>query len=381
MNKLHLCIIAAFLFVVSGCSETHQEPVPTNTVTEQVRTTPANPTATPSPTPTFTPTPSPTPTSIPVPALTSPNVTPTPTPFHTNPTATPTTQAIATPVPSSIRTPTPWPTPTPTPTPWSAPTPTPMFTSVTYALTVRAIPTSLPVYDRGDWNHWVDADGDCQDTRAEVLINESAVPVSFDGCRVVSGEWNGFFNGQTLTDASKVDIDHMVPLSNAHRSGGWQWDSQTKKNFANDISETDHLIAVSASANRSKGDRGPEAWKPTNVSYWCQYAKDWAAIKARWQLSVTNAELIALQQMTSTCQGAVYYTTTVIYDSPIPTPTPTPSSSLLYDPFGADRNCGDFPLWADAQAFFEAAGGPTSDPHRLDGNADGIACQSLPGAP
>ena len=65
----------------------------------------------------------------------------------------------------------------------------------------------------------------------------------------------------------------------------------------------------------------------------------------------------------------------------MPTPTQTPSSSLLYDPFGADRNCGDFPLWADAQAFFEAAGGPTSDPHRLDGNADGIACQSLPGAP
>ncbi len=221
------------------------------------------------------------------------------------------------------------------------------------------------------------------------MINESAVPVSFDGCRVVSGEWSGFFKGQTLIDASKVDIDHMVPLANAHRSGGWQWDSQTKKNFANDISEADHLIAVSASANRSKSDRGPEAWKPTNVSYWCQYAKDWAAIKSRWLLSVTNAELVALQEMTSACQGTVYYTTTIIYDSPtptpipmpMPTPTPTPSSSLLYDPFGPDRNCGDFSQWADAQAFFEAAGGPTSDPHRLDGNSDGIACQSLPGAP
>ena len=46
-----------------------------------------------------------------------------------------------------------------------------------------------------------------------------------------------------------------------------------------------------------------------------------------------------------------------------------------------DRNCEDFAFWQDAQDFFLAEGGPDSDPHRLDGNGNGVACESLPGAP
>lgn len=49
-----------------------------------------------------------------------------------------------------------------------------------------------------------------------------------------------------------------------------------------------------------------------------------------------------------------------------------------YDPAGPDRNCGDFETQAEAQAFYEAAGGPQSDPHRLDRDGNGIACESLP---
>ncbi len=41
-----------------------------------------------------------------------------------------------------------------------------------------------------------------------------------------------------------------------------------------------------------------------------------------------------------------------------------------------DMDCGDFANQAEAQAFFEAAG--AGDPHRLDGDGDGIACESLP---
>ena len=70
----------------------------------------------------------------------------------------------------------------------------------------------------------------------------------------------------------------------------------------------------------------------------------------------------------------------------IPKLTPTPTvvsipSGLKYDPFGPDRDCGDFATWQEAQAFYEAAGGPAKDPHRLDGDRDGIACESLPGSP
>ncbi|MDA1279534.1 MAG: excalibur calcium-binding domain-containing protein [Chloroflexi bacterium] len=68
---------------------------------------------------------------------------------------------------------------------------------------------------------------------------------------------------------------------------------------------------------------------------------------------------------------------------PVATSTPEPiaTASTGFDPFGPDRNCSDFTDWLTAQEFFLAAGGPTDDPHRLDGNNDGIACQSLPGAP
>jgi micrococcal nuclease len=58
--------------------------------------------------------------------------------------------------------------------------------------------------------------------------------------------------------------------------------------------------------------------------------------------------------------------------------SPTAATSLRYDPNGPDRDCGDFSTHAEAQAFFEAAGGPGSDPHRLDGDHDGVACESLP---
>lgn len=53
-------------------------------------------------------------------------------------------------------------------------------------------------------------------------------------------------------------------------------------------------------------------------------------------------------------------------------------AGLRYDPMGRDRNCSAFPTHEEAQAFFIAAGGPDYDPHRLDGDNDGIACESLP---
>lgn len=64
-----------------------------------------------------------------------------------------------------------------------------------------------------------------------------------------------------------------------------------------------------------------------------------------------------------------------------PTPSKnnsTESNNLLYDPNGADRDCGDFCKQSQAQAFFEAAGGPSKDPHRLDRDGDGVVCETLP---
>lgn len=59
-------------------------------------------------------------------------------------------------------------------------------------------------------------------------------------------------------------------------------------------------------------------------------------------------------------------------------PAPPFSTTPLYDPAGPDVDCSDFPTQADAQIFFEAAGGPSMDRHRLDADGNGLACEDLP---
>ena len=241
-------------------------------------------------------------------------------------------------------------------------------------------------YDRDDWGGgWSDDDGDCLNTRHEVLMAEAtASPVlRNDGCLVTGGRWLAVFTGSTVDDPRALDIDHLVPLANAHRSGGWAWDGATKRRYANDQADPRHLMAVTASANRSKGDRGPEAWRPPDRSYWCTYADTWADIKVRWALTVTSAELAALHQMLETCQG-----------DPQPMVVALPEITLG-DPIDLDgttdggpppnpgdvRNCGDFDSYPEAKAWFDRFFTAYGDVARLDGDGDGEPCESLPGGP
>lgn len=162
-------------------------------------------------------------------------------------------------------------------------------------------------YNRRDWRHWVDADRDCQNTRAEVLIAESVVPVSFapedDGekCRVISGRWVGPWTGEVFTDASDVDIDHHVPLGHAHLSGGGHWSPARKRAYANDLDDPSSLQTTSARVNRSKGKKAPDEWRPDEAAGWCRYAADWITVKEKWDLTVTAAEVGALEDMLRTC--------------------------------------------------------------------------------
>jgi hypothetical protein len=157
----------------------------------------------------------------------------------------------------------------------------------------------IPAYSRDQWQHWIDEDGDCQDTRHEVLIEESLIAPTLDtrGCRVVSGMWRDEYTGGIFRDPSELDIDHRVPLANAHRSGGWAWDAERKRAYANDLQDSTQLVAVSASANRSKSDRGPDAWRPPLRESWCHYATTWRAVKQRWSLVISAQEETALREM------------------------------------------------------------------------------------
>lgn len=162
----------------------------------------------------------------------------------------------------------------------------------------------IPDYRRTDYKHWIDADGDCQDTREEVLIAESEVAVTFKTtkhCKVAAGRWTDPYTGKTFTDPSKLDVDHMVPLENAHRSGAWNWTYQKREAYANDLEHPEQLIAVDASANRSKGSKGPDQWVPPNIADRCQYVRDWEAIKQRWQLVISPAERGAIAQVEAGC--------------------------------------------------------------------------------
>jgi hypothetical protein len=254
--------------------------------------------------------------------------------------STPNTSAMpsATPITTSSPSPTPDPTATPTATPApsastpnAAPVPTAQPGSIELPPSA-AIPLNVPTYSRSDWRHWTDDDRDCQNTRHEVLIVESLVPVSFKttkSCQVATGQWWAAFTDVTVTNASQLDVDHLVPLKNAHLSGGWAWDAATKRRYANILTDAAHLIAVTASANRSKGAKGPDQWKPPNTAYWCTYATDWVGVKITWGLTVTSAEAAALTEMLGTCGTAVSITqaSTPAPTTPSPAPALTPSAT------------------------------------------------------
>ena len=158
-------------------------------------------------------------------------------------------------------------------------------------------------YDRKLYRHWIDEDKDCQSTRVEVLIEESLKPVRLDesGCRVLEGLWHCPYTGKEFTDPKMLDIDHYVPLAEAHESGGHAWDKDKRKAYANDLENPNSLIAVYRGANRSKGKKDPALWMPPNPAYRCEYAAIWLSTKLSWGLSFDQAERKALLAILGEC--------------------------------------------------------------------------------
>lgn len=181
------------------------------------------------------------------------------------------------------------------------PAPTPAVKNLTYWINTLPVAAEKRTgYDRQQWKHWIGGYGNNCDTRKMVLIVEAVVKPTVDSkCTITGGRWVSHYDGVETTNPSTFDIDHMVPLAEAHDSGGHAWDADRKQAYANDLGYDASLVAVSASSNRSKGDKDPAEWLPP-LSV-CRYVTEWVSVKFRWTLSIDATEKAALTRQASSC--------------------------------------------------------------------------------
>lgn len=187
----------------------------------------------------------------------------------------------------------------------TASTSTPPPTTARPASSAQALVDQLTVapegsgagYDRSLFQHWIDADGNGCHTRCEVL----AVEKRYDLPGLPGGGWLSIYDGYSTDDPGELDVDHVVALAEAWRSGADTWDPARRRAFANDLDEPDALIAVTASTNRSKSDRDPASWQPPNRDAWCQFGLGWVRVKIKWNLTADDAEVKALRNIVAGC--------------------------------------------------------------------------------
>jgi hypothetical protein len=178
-----------------------------------------------------------------------------------------------------------------------------------YSAPLRTAARSLAVaaennagYDRtryfGDWN---DTNRDCQNTRQEVLIQESKAALAYTsrGCTASRGRWVTSWDNRVHTYASTVQIDHTVPVHEAWGSGARYWSQARRVAFYNDLGDARSLSAQTSALNSAKQARGPESWMPPANK--CAYIGQWIAVKIRWGLRVDSAEKTALIRYADSC--------------------------------------------------------------------------------
>jgi len=157
-------------------------------------------------------------------------------------------------------------------------------------------------YSREKFGHgWADTDGDCQNTRAEILIKTSTSTIQFkdlDNCSVVRGRWISPFTGHIFFEASKLDIDHLVPLQWAWERRASTWPQTKREAFAND---SRNLLVVEASLNRQKGANGPDRWLPPNGV--CGYIARFERLRRIYELDLNQSEIASYSKLLKDCSN------------------------------------------------------------------------------
>ena len=162
-------------------------------------------------------------------------------------------------------------------------------------------------YDRDLFGSaWADVDRNGCDTRNDILQRDLTNITYRSGtgnCVVDSGDFYDPYTGTEFyfvksTSGSSIEIDHIVSLSDAWQKGAQQWNSQTRKEFANDPL---NLVATSQSANRAKSDSDAATWLPPNKGIRCSFVARQIAVKSAYQLWVTQAEYDAMLRILESC--------------------------------------------------------------------------------
>jgi hypothetical protein len=161
-------------------------------------------------------------------------------------------------------------------------------------------------YSRDKFPHWRDPDRNGCDARNDILkrdLTMVAFRAGSDNCKVISGKLlDPFSNKEIIFDlsqsSSNIDIDHVVALSNAWQTGGFQLTTLQRTNFANDPL---NLIAVDFRLNRQKGDGDAATWLPPYKSYRCTYVARQVLVKEKYKLWVTPPEKAAISKLLDSC--------------------------------------------------------------------------------
>lgn len=179
------------------------------------------------------------------------------------------------------------------------------YSLLNWKLYSRGSKLEIENYDRnGQFGRWVNDPNDetCYNTRAKVLLRDSTKPVAFketNRCLVEQGSWRDPYTGETLREASDIQIDHLVPLKNAYISGAHQWSFRARCLYANYLGYDSHLMSVSGEENMKKSDKSPDKYMPPNQNYSCSYVRQWLTVKLLWGLSMTVAEANAIRKVIS----------------------------------------------------------------------------------
>lgn len=176
------------------------------------------------------------------------------------------------------------------------------------ALTGSLLSDSPSSYSRDVFGYQkTDEDGDGCSIREDILARDlTHVRFRSGSCIVLSGDLRDPYTGQLIhftrgrTTSSLIQIDHVVALHDAWKSGAKNWDSARLMAFGNDPL---NLLAVQGQANQDKSDASADQWLPENKSFQCEYAARQIAVKSKYRLSVTSSEKNALARVLHSCPG------------------------------------------------------------------------------